>query len=270
MRFYVNFTLFYTPRDDAKMPHPPWRGLVPPGLPYAVGRGATWYAWDLGLMVELYLDYCVPIFLPASYFPCTLFNYNRTAYLVAPISSGYGPCCVYRKNWSPVHRDFMSQFANYYDRTTTGFGPGAFQQTLDWWVIPGSDVILRKPNLREEPKKWKSEKIQEEEEKQRERIEINKHKLGKYGWFSSLDLDTISRPTVQDKVFGGYGWARKASKRQDFFRYRAPVTFWYVGNVGWAQQIFEDFHDEGPRTRELENFDLPDSCNTQIACLFEP
>lgn len=149
-RFYTDFVLYYTPRED--IPLPPWSTLHPPALPYAIGRGATWFAADLGIMIESYTDYCVPIFEPNSYFPCTLFNYNGTAYFISDKTTGYGPCCVYRKPWSPPHRDFMQQFTHFFNKTTVDFGPGVFNQTVDWWIIPQEeDKIFRKGKIRDHP-----------------------------------------------------------------------------------------------------------------------
>ena len=122
------------------MPIPPWIDGIPPLLPYAIGRGYAAYAPDLGIMVENYTDFCVPIFSPNAYFPCVLFNFNHTAYLIAPSANRYGPCCVYRDNWSPPHRDFMQQFEQYYKGSTDNLGKErqVLKQQIDWWVIPQS------------------------------------------------------------------------------------------------------------------------------------
>ncbi|KAA3675317.1 uncharacterized protein DEA37_0007491, partial [Paragonimus westermani] len=136
VRFYTDFIIYYTPRDDPRMPLPPWPSVHPPELPYAIGRGRTWYAADLGIMIESYTDYCVPIFEPNSYFPCVMFNYNNTAYFISDKTTGYGPCCVYRKPWAPPHRDFMQQFTHYYNGSTTNLGEGILEQMIDWWIIP--------------------------------------------------------------------------------------------------------------------------------------
>lgn len=143
IRFYNEFELYYTPREDAEMPLPPWSTIVPPKLPYAVGRGMTWYARDLNIAIERYLDYCVPIFEPSSYFPCTIFNFNKTAYLIAPVSSGYGPCCVYRKPWQIPNKNFMQNFASNFDRTTMNLGKRIFNQSIDWWIIPNNNNLKR-------------------------------------------------------------------------------------------------------------------------------
>lgn len=117
---------------------PPWFDGIPPGLPYSIGRGYSVYAPDLGMMVENYTDYCVPIFLPNADFPCVMFNYNKTAYLISPALNGYGPCCVYRPNWSPPHRDFMKEFDKFYNGTTKNLGDKrtVLKQLIDWWIIP--------------------------------------------------------------------------------------------------------------------------------------
>ncbi|KAA0198018.1 Expressed conserved protein [Fasciolopsis buskii] len=216
-RFYTDFVLYYTPRED--IPLPPWSTLHPPALPYAIGRGATWFAADLGIMIESYTDYCVPIFEPNSYFPCTLFNYNGTAYFISDKTTGYGPCCVYRKPWSPPHRDFMQQFTHFFNKTTVDFGPGVFNQTVDWWIIPQEeDKIFRKGKIRDHP------------------------------------------------AFGGYGWARNKLPSGN----RPQVCFWYEGNDGWAQQLFYNFTDTGPRIKDLDNFILPEECHTEQACIYRP
>ncbi|KAM7538769.1 hypothetical protein Aperf_G00000057114 [Anoplocephala perfoliata] len=140
-RFYTDFTLTYTPRDDSEMPIPPWFDGIPPFLPYSIGRGYSVYAPDLGMMVENYTDYCVPIFLPNADFPCVMLNYNHTAYLISPALNHYGPCCVYRPNWSPPRRDFMRQFEKYYQGWTKNLGDKreVLKQTIDWWLIPQPD-----------------------------------------------------------------------------------------------------------------------------------
>ncbi|CAH8874175.1 unnamed protein product [Trichobilharzia szidati] len=222
-RFYTEFTLFYTPRDDDQMPLPPWPQNYPPQLPYAVGRGRTWYALDLNIAIEYYQDYCVPIFEPSSYFPCMIFNYNQTAYLMAPTDSGYGPCCVYRKPWGVPHQNFMQTFTHYYSGTTERLGSGVLNQTIQWWVIP------------------KDDDYQNEFVKQKNISRRNNH-----------------------PVFGGYGWTFEKSKK------RTPVCFWYEGNTGWAQQLFFNFVDNGPRIHDVENFQLPEICKTEITCIYRP
>ncbi|KAL3317756.1 hypothetical protein Ciccas_003584 [Cichlidogyrus casuarinus] len=214
VRYFTNFTLYYTSRDDPAMPIPPWPNGPPPSEPYVVGRGATWYAWDLQIAVEAYEDFCVPVFDPPPYFPCMIFNYKDTAYLVTPPYVSLGPCCVYRPKWSAPHRDFMKTFAQYFDRTTRGFGPGIMSQEMDWWIIPN------------EP-----------------------------------DSDDPNH-----KYFGGYGWARKPLPSGS----NQPINFWYEGTIGWAQQIFYDFVESGPRTRDLDVFTLPKECATNITCLYQP
>ncbi|KER26839.1 hypothetical protein T265_05974 [Opisthorchis viverrini] len=216
-RFYTEFEIIYTPRDDPGMPLPPWPAGHPPALPYAIGRGKTWYAADLGIAIEWYTDYCVPIFEPNSYFPCVLFNYNGTAYFISPKYTGYGPCCVYRRHWTPPHRDFMQQYARYYNGSTTKFGDGVLEQTVDWWIIPQPE-------------------------------------------------DAGKKRGSDHPVFGGYGWAREALPSG----HRAQVCFWYEGNVGWTQQLFYNFVDSGPRTKDVEKFQLPDVCLTNRACLYRP
>ncbi len=137
-RFYADFSSTYTPREDPEMPMPPWSDSIPPDLPYAIGRGYAANAADLGIMVENYTDYCVPIFKPNAYFACSLFNYNGTAYMISPRENGYGPCCVYREKWSPPHRAFMFQFDRFYSGETTDLGikRKVLKQIVDWWVIP--------------------------------------------------------------------------------------------------------------------------------------
>ncbi|KAH8868410.1 hypothetical protein EWB00_007642 [Schistosoma japonicum] len=223
-RFYTEFTIYYTPRDDDQMPLPPWSQIIPPQLPYAVGRGMTWYANDLNIAIEYYEDYCVPIFEPASYFPCIMFNYNHTAYLIAPIDSGYGPCCVYRKPFEIPPRNFMNQLTEYYNGTTEHFGLDLFNQTIQWWIIPPDNGNQGRSHM--------------------------KPRSG-----SSL----TSHP-----VFGGYGWTVEKSKK------RVPVCFWYEGNVGWTQQLFFNFVDDGPRIYDLDGFQLPGICETNMACTFRP
>ncbi|CAH8641155.1 unnamed protein product [Heterobilharzia americana] len=207
------------------MPLPPWPQNYPPQLPYAVGRGMTWYAIDLDIALEYYQDYCVPIFEPSSYFPCIIFNYNQTAYLIAPTDSGYGPCCVYRKPWGAPHRNFMQTFAHYYNGTTEQLGLGVLNQTIQWWTIPIDD----------------DESFQRRHVKQRKKSIKNKH-----------------------PVFGAYGWTSEKSKK------RTPACFWYEGNTGWAQQLFFNFTDSGPRVSDLEGFQLPEICQTEMTCLYRP
>ncbi|VDO04668.1 unnamed protein product [Rodentolepis nana] len=216
VRFYADFTITYTPRDDPDMPIPPWFDGIPPDLPYSIGRGYAVYASDLDMMVENYTDYCVPIFLPNADFPCVMLNYNHTAYLISPTLNGYGPCCVYRPNWSPPHRDFMRNFEEYYHGSTNVLGEKrkVLNQTIDWWDIP----LLESGKPGDHP------------------------------------------------LFGGFGFARKPLPST----YRPYVSFWYEGDVGWAQQIFENFTDTGPGIHLLDNFQLPNICKTNLACNFKP
>uniref|UniRef100_A0A0X3P5A7 Uncharacterized protein n=2 Tax=Schistocephalus solidus TaxID=70667 RepID=A0A0X3P5A7_SCHSO len=185
VRFFNDFLITYTPRDDEEMPMPPWIDAIPPALPYAIGRGSTWYAADLNMAIENYTDYCIPIFKPASYFPCTFINVNSTAYLVSPKEYGYGPCCIYRPNWAIPHRDFMRAFENNYNGSTESLGHGVLNQTIDWWIIPENT------NLFFQSKKVKSHPV-----------------FGGFGW-ARKTMPSGFKPYVSFWYEGDIGWTHQ-------------------------------------------------------------
>lgn len=126
LKFYVDFIMWYTEKEH---PRPPWNPLPPP-IPYAVGKGRTFYDWKAGIALEEYYDFCIPIFHPNSYFPCIMMNYNSTAYLVTPKKFGYGPCCIFRRNFQPPRRNFMQQFGHWFSKSDIRNG-----RLVDWWKI---------------------------------------------------------------------------------------------------------------------------------------
>lgn len=136
-RYFTDFVFWYTTGEGVQ---PPWLQLPPRVSSYVLGRGKTWYSWHNRKCIELYLDFCVPIFYPNSYFPCVIFNFNETAYLMTDVKYRYSGCCVYKKPWSPPRPDFMKAFALFYK-----FNNNAFNISTDWWEIPDFKKGLKVP-----------------------------------------------------------------------------------------------------------------------------
>lgn len=90
--FVSNWTMFATPIAD---PSPPYRYYPP--APFRAGRGQTYYDWTTRNIIEIYQDFCIPLFdLPEKInWTCHFLNANNTAYLITTQNDLFPPCCIF-------------------------------------------------------------------------------------------------------------------------------------------------------------------------------
>lgn len=104
-----------------------------PVKPYTQGTGSTFYDWDRHSMLEVYDDFCVPIFEQGNNWRCHFLNINGTSYLVSwdgPLS----PCCVFAEDFNPPSPDFLNAAKVPFNKTTSLEG-----RDVNWWVLDGDD-----------------------------------------------------------------------------------------------------------------------------------
>jgi len=78
-QFVMNWTLYYAPQITNQ---PPYSNNGIPNPPYCAGRGSTFYDWSTSSMLEVYDDFCVPIFPNGSNWRCHFLNTQNIAYLI--------------------------------------------------------------------------------------------------------------------------------------------------------------------------------------------
>jgi len=132
----TNWTIYNVPHDT---PAPPY---VPVPLPpYQAGRGSTYYDFSMGSILEVYDDFCVPIFENGSNWRCHFLN---TPYGETPVDTSFlitfedhpdphrPPCCVFAQPWFPPPPDFLNRVQAPFNQTTK------YMSTVtDWWVYGG-------------------------------------------------------------------------------------------------------------------------------------
>lgn len=79
-------------------PLPPYANEPP--APYTAARGTTYYDFKKLSMVEIYHDWCIPIFPNGNDWKCIFLNTHNTTWLIND-SPDMGPCCVFGKPWLP-------------------------------------------------------------------------------------------------------------------------------------------------------------------------
>lgn len=127
--FQTKWTIYDVPHEQ---PWPPYS--AEPATPYAAGSGATYYDWAKRAIIEVYNDFCVPIFVNGSNWPCRFLNVDNVAYLISPSKlSGFPDCCVFGKPWSPPEPTFLDAPGIFLNQTSKlGGAP------VDWYEMPGS------------------------------------------------------------------------------------------------------------------------------------
>jgi len=130
--FTTSWVMYSTPMDD---PAPPYTPLPLP--PYTAGRGSTYYDWTSLSMLEVYDDFCVPIFVNGSNWRCHFLNTQNVSYLITFPGDGapFPPCCVFLQPWQPPAPNFIDPIP--YNTTANLYG-----QLSDWYVLSGSDPVL--------------------------------------------------------------------------------------------------------------------------------
>ena len=111
-----------------------WNPLPPKGVQYLVGSGSTYYYWERKAMLEIYDDFCVPIFGPlddkTNLFKCNFLNVNLTSYLISEPPSPFPSCCVFG---SQVFHPPAPDFLKHMNFNSTG---ELFDKQVDWCWIP--------------------------------------------------------------------------------------------------------------------------------------
>lgn len=126
--FQGNFTEFVAPLAGP----PPYVNGVPPA-PFGATRGAVFYDWTLGNMIEQRFDHCINIF-PSGYdFPCTFHNINSTSYLITfNKTTAFPPCCIFGQPWSPPNPFFLRVNVSAVLAETEEWDCVAD----NWWTVP--------------------------------------------------------------------------------------------------------------------------------------
>ncbi|KYQ96748.1 hypothetical protein DLAC_04047 [Tieghemostelium lacteum] len=158
--FTAQWNLQYTTSSN----EPPY-GNYPPA-PYKVGRGLTFYDSTVESMLEVYLDFCVPIFMNGSDWTCNFLNVNGISYLISddPNRPDYVPdCCVFGDPWYPPQPNFLEtsgavqnvtsvidcepvEYWTIYLQDSGNFGYGFFANgTTDGWSQPASFYFAAAP-----------------------------------------------------------------------------------------------------------------------------
>ena len=110
----MNWTIYNVPAEN---PWPPYTDdVIAP--PYCAGRANSYYDWSKRALLEMYHDFCVPIFQNGSNWRCHFLNVNDTVYLISlDNTSPYPPCCVFGHPWEPPSPDFVKNMP--YNRVNT-------------------------------------------------------------------------------------------------------------------------------------------------------
>lgn len=110
-----------------------WNPLPPNGVKYMIGTGSTYYNFDHKAMLEVYDDFCVPIFGPLedklNRFRCHFLNVNLASYLISLDESPFPPCCVFGAQvFHPPEPDFLKHMV--YNSSGEIMG-----EPVNWWVL---------------------------------------------------------------------------------------------------------------------------------------
>jgi hypothetical protein len=73
------------------------------------GSGSSYYDWNNRRMIEVYNDFCFPLFeypWKDFEFPCKFLNSDEKVYLIMPSQKLHPPCCLYSDNFHPPYPDF--------------------------------------------------------------------------------------------------------------------------------------------------------------------
>jgi len=126
--FVTNWTIYNVPNTD------PWPPFDVPPPPYNAGRGLTYYDWSSKSMLEVYEDFCVPIFPNGSNWQCKFLNTKGVSYLISTDpKTGYAPCCVFGQPWNPPSPTFLRN-SGIIKNVTSSIG----NKSVSWWVMNGS------------------------------------------------------------------------------------------------------------------------------------
>eukprot|EP01139_Manchomonas_bermudensis_P000832 Amastigsp_a952_278.p2 type:complete len:247 gc:universal Amastigsp_a952_278:1483-743(-) len=114
--FTTNWTMYWAWKDSDKPPYSPR-----PEVPYWVGTGSTFYSFNGGnnvsQMLEVYRDFCIPIFPNATFGPCNFLNAAdsggvNTAWLIFSPGAPSEQCCVFGRPWHPPAPNFLVELGS--------------------------------------------------------------------------------------------------------------------------------------------------------------
>jgi len=132
LQFQMQWRMVATINNNISIPLD-WNPLPPKGVQYLVGSGSTYYDWDRKAMLEIYDDFCVPIFGPlgdrTNLFKCNFLNVNLTSYLISEPPSPFPSCCVFG---SQVFHPPAPDFLKHMNFNSAG---QLFDKQVDWWVL---------------------------------------------------------------------------------------------------------------------------------------
>jgi hypothetical protein len=122
-------------------PVPPY-GSVVPG-PMVQGTGKTYYDWTTQSMLEIYYDFCVPIFSYGNDWRCRFLIVDQVSYLMVmdPVQVEVPKnCCVFMNPFHPPPPNFAVRAQMPYN-TTTELGPGTGDRKVNWFVLDGPEPM---------------------------------------------------------------------------------------------------------------------------------
>ena len=130
--FTMKWRIVASTNDNSSIPLD-WHPLPPKNVKYMLGTGTTYYDWSQKAMLEVYDDYCVPIFGPLTdkinQFRCNFLNVNLTSYLISLDPSPFPKCCVFGEQvFHPPEPTFLNNM--FYNSSAALFG-----KPVDWWVL---------------------------------------------------------------------------------------------------------------------------------------
>lgn len=126
----AEWTIFDHPGE---LPEPPYADMPP--APYRAGRGRTYYDYPKQQMLEVYEDFCVPIF-SFSVAKCRFLIRDQTAYMTEINEDlTVRNCCIFEKPFHPPAPDFILKNPEIKFNTTNVIAG----QTVDWFVLVGPE-----------------------------------------------------------------------------------------------------------------------------------
>uniref|UniRef100_A0A7M6DM41 Cnidarian restricted protein n=1 Tax=Clytia hemisphaerica TaxID=252671 RepID=A0A7M6DM41_9CNID len=117
-------------------PGPPFADQ-PNKTPFRAGHGWTYYDWERKSILELYDDFCLPIFDKDPDWRCHFLNTNETSFLISlDPSSPYPECCIFGRPWNapaPNFASFLPYNSTNYDCVTN--------DTIDFFTHTGMTTL---------------------------------------------------------------------------------------------------------------------------------
>ncbi|CAF0885981.1 unnamed protein product [Didymodactylos carnosus] len=115
---------------------PPYESI--PKQNVTLGQGTTYYDWPTRAMIEIYKDYCIPVFQTDTNFTCNLLNVDSIAYIIVTDArqTKRPPCCIYQNPWNPPAPDFLQPGKGVkYNGTGIFIDDSGAERPVVWWGI---------------------------------------------------------------------------------------------------------------------------------------